>query len=93
MLSLIPALRILVTADFIDTAMKIFSGEAARVEIYRPLVYFMLFIAYANLNNHLMNFVNLKLEMNLNRAYRSQIAEKRAKLSTGTSKTTTPGIL
>ena len=80
LLSLIPALRILVTADFIDTAMKIFSGEAARVEIYRPLVYFMLFIAYANLNNHLMNFVNLKLEMNLNRAYRSQIAEKRAKL-------------
>ena len=78
--ALLPSLQLLVTAKFIDTALKIFNGSAPRGSIYSPLVYLMLIVAYNGLNWQLMSYINLKFEMTMTRVYRSAIAEKRAKL-------------
>lgn len=78
--SLLPSLQLLVTADFIDTAIDIFNGRAERSSIYTPLILLMLMVAYSYLSWQLMSFINLKAEMKLTREYRSAVAEKRAKL-------------
>ncbi|MDD2432083.1 MAG: ABC transporter ATP-binding protein [Firmicutes bacterium] len=78
--ALMPALQVMITAEFIDTALAIFNGSAIRGDIYQPLVFLMLIVAYHSLNWQLMSYVNLKFEMKLTKVYRSLIAEKRAKL-------------
>ncbi len=78
--ALMPSLQVLATASFVDTALEIFAGRAGRGEIYPPLLWLILIVAYNNLSGTLMNFVNLKLEMRLTLKYRSAMAHKRAAL-------------
>lgn len=78
--SVLPAVQVLVTAAFIDTALDIFAGNAQRSAVLTPLAGLMLIVAYNNLNWQLMSYINLKLEMRLTCVYRTEIAQKRAKL-------------
>ncbi len=78
--ALISPIQVLIIANFIDTAIDIFNGQAEKISIYLPLSLLMLIVAYSYLNEHLINFVNLKLRMRITTIYKKAIIEKRAKL-------------
>lgn len=80
LLALTSSIKMLITANFIDTAHDIFNGAAQKNSIYLPLSLFMVIIAYSYLNWQLMSYVNLKLEMRMTMLYKKTIVEKRAKL-------------
>lgn len=78
--ALISAIQLLIIANFIDTAIDIFNGQAEKSRIYLALSLLMLTVAYSYLNEHLMSFVNLRLRMHMTTVYKKAIIEKRAKL-------------
>lgn len=78
--SIIPSIQVLITASFIDTAIAIFNDDKDYNRIFIPLTGLMLIIIYQYLNNSLISYVNLKLEMNLTEIIRTEIADKRSKL-------------
>lgn len=78
--AIVPSLQVLVTAQFIDTALAIFGGTKSQADLLTPLLLLMLFVAYSGLNRQLISYANLKYEMQLTKVYRSAMAEKRAKL-------------
>ncbi len=78
--ALILSFQVLIIANFIDTAVNIFNGQAQKNSIYLPLFLLMLTIIYSYLNEHLMRFVNLKLRMRMTTLCKKDIIEKRAKL-------------
>lgn len=78
--SLVPSIQVLVTAAFVDTALDIFQQTSEQTAIYLPLLGLMLIVAYQYLNWQFMSYINLKFEMRLTEVYRSDIAEKRARL-------------
>lgn len=59
--ALISPMQVLIIADFIDTALSIFNGQAEKSSIYLPLSLLMVTVVYFYLHDHLMNFVNIKL--------------------------------
>lgn len=78
--ALVPSLTVLVTADFINTALAIFNGNVPHDNIYLPLLLLMVLIAYGYINGVLIGFVTTKMSMKLNEKFRCAIVEKRAKL-------------
>lgn len=79
--ALIPSFQVLLTADFVDTAMAIFAGTKAQTDIFSPLFLLMATVGYSGLNPQLISFVDLRFEMKLTQVYRSAMAEKRARLA------------
>ncbi len=80
LVSVLPSLQVLATAAFIDTALGIFSGKTGQSAIFPPLLCLVAIVTYNNLNWQLMSYINLKMQMRLEFAYRTRIAEKRAAL-------------
>ncbi len=80
LVSVLPSLQVLTTAAFIDTALDIFAGKAGQSAITVPLLCLIAMVAYNNLNWQLMSYINLKMAMRLEFAYRTGIVEKRAAL-------------
>lgn len=78
--ALLPAFQVLVIADFVDTALKIFEGAATQEQIYTPLLLIMAIIAYQYLSGSVISVVQLKLTMKLNESLRIAIVEKRSRL-------------
>jgi ATP-binding cassette subfamily B protein len=78
--ALIPALQVLATAGFIDTAIDIFNGRAARSQIVAPLVWILLLIAHQDITFALMGLVRNKMNMNLTETFRTAVTDKRAML-------------
>lgn len=76
----IPSIQVLVTANFIDTALAIFYGNEQYGRIFLPLAWLMVIIIYLYLNSSLLSFVNLKMEIKLTEVVRTEIVEKRSKL-------------
>ena len=77
--ALIPSLQVLAAASFIDTSINIFNGQAEKNKIVMPLVFIILLVSYEHAMA-LMHLVREKLSMNLTEAFRTAVAEKRAKL-------------
>ncbi|WNS45202.1 hypothetical protein [Paenibacillus sp. MMS20-IR301] len=77
--SLVPTFQVLATASFIDTAIRIFQGQADRSRIVLPLFWVLLFVSY-NYWMVLMGLVREKLNLNLTKAFRAAVTEKRARL-------------
>jgi len=75
--ALIPALQIVTTALFIDTAISIFNEQVKINKIIFPLVCILLLIAYQYVNFALMGFVKTKMDIKLTEAIRTAITEKR----------------
>jgi len=78
--ALVPSLQILVTASFLDTAIKIFNNQANRSDIYLPLIFIFLTVAYQYVGYALLSFVTDKMNMRLTEKFRVAVVEKRAKL-------------
>ncbi|HEX3075948.1 MAG TPA: ABC transporter ATP-binding protein, partial [Lachnospiraceae bacterium] len=79
--ALIPSLTVLITANFVDTAMNIYRGEEARSHIFTPLILYMLIILYSYTKNaFIFNFVNIRYDMKIFRFVRRMMVEKRGRL-------------
>ncbi|MHC1695225.1 MAG: ABC transporter ATP-binding protein [Eubacteriales bacterium] len=78
--ALVPSLTVLVSADFINTALAIFNGEKQRADIYLPLFFFLLIIVHQYIDWTLMSFVTSKMSMKLGEGFRAAVVDKRARL-------------
>ena len=78
--ALIPSLQVLVTADFIDTAIDIFNGQAEKSRIIMPLAGILLLISHQYITYALMGLVKTKLDLNLTEAFRTAVTDKCAML-------------
>ena len=78
--ALIPALQIVTTALFIDTAINIFNEQAEMNKIIFPLIFILVLIAHQYINFALMGLVKSKMDIKLTEAFRTAITEKRAML-------------
>ena len=78
--ALIPALQILATARFIDAAADIFTGRAEKSAVVVPLACIFLLIAHQYITFALMGLVKARMTINLTRAFRVAVTEKRAAL-------------
>ncbi|MDR1245741.1 MAG: ABC transporter ATP-binding protein/permease, partial [Clostridiales Family XIII bacterium] len=78
--ALIPALQVLATAGFIDTAIDIFNGRAEKAQIVTPLAWILVLIAHQYITFALMGLVRDKMNMNLTEAFRTAVTDKRAML-------------
>lgn len=78
--ALIPSLQVLVTAAFIDSAIKISSRQADKNDIITPLIWILLLISHQYITFILMGFVKTKMNMNLTEAFRTAVTEKLAML-------------
>lgn len=78
--ALMPSLQVFVTADFIDTAIKIFNEKSDYNDIIPPLILLILIILYSNLTGSFMAFLNEKYDIKMTEHLRGSIVEKRARL-------------
>lgn len=77
----IPSLVVLITANFIDTAIAVFSGEKSFSAIYLPILYYILVVIFQNLNYTLVyGFINIRYDMAIYHNVRSELALKRGRL-------------
>lgn len=77
----LPAVQVVVTAKFIDTAVAVAKGSKALSEIFPSLIMVVGLIGYSWISAQLIKFVEVKMELILKAKFRTAITEKRAKLS------------
>ncbi len=79
--ALTPSFTVLVTADFVDTALSIFRNEEPYHRIIIPLILYMVIILYSTLNRaFISNFIEIRYNMQMDRYFRSEMIKKRSKL-------------
>ncbi len=79
--ALTPSFTVLVTAEFVDTALSIFRNEAPYHRIIISLILYMVIILYSKLNRaFISNFIEIRYNMEMERYLRSEMIKKRAKL-------------
>ncbi|WP_027634689.1 ABC transporter ATP-binding protein [Clostridium hydrogeniformans] len=77
---IIPSIRIILVAGFLDTAIQIAKGEKGIYNIILPITLVAALIAYSWISAQLIKFVDAKLEFALRESFRVSITEKIAKL-------------
>lgn len=78
---IVPTIQVVVTADFINSAVSIVKGKSPMNTIYAPLIAVVALIAYNWISYALSNFAQVKLEIKLRQNFRTAITEKRANLA------------
>lgn len=78
---IVPTVQVVVTANFIDTAISIVKGKAEMGAIYPSLIAVVALIAYSWISNALAKFAQVRLEIAIRETFRTAITEKRAKLA------------
>ncbi|MEG2917452.1 MAG: ABC transporter ATP-binding protein [Clostridium sp.] len=76
----VPILKMISVAKFLDTAIAIVSKKMNFNDIFTPLILLVLLITYSWVSQNLIKFIDMKLEMRLRETFRVNITEKRAKL-------------
>lgn len=77
---ILPTIEILLMARFIDKAISIVQNKANYIEIVIPIILIALLVSYNWLSDKLIEFAQIKLEMNLKENYRVEIIKKIASL-------------
>lgn len=77
---LMPSFRVLATAGFIDTAVKITNHQAQTSQIIIWLIWILTIVVYEYISFSAANFARVKLEVKITEAFRAAIMEKRALL-------------
>jgi ATP-binding cassette subfamily B protein len=78
--AVIPALQVLVTASFIDKAVKIFEGKLDIRDLYISLLFLILIITFQYIDSVFMNIIKSKLSIKLNEIFKTIIIEKQARI-------------
>ncbi len=79
--ALVPSLQAVLTAQFIDTALLIFAGQASASRIGFPLLLIILLLLYQYTAQSLIGLAKTRLTLRLTETYRLAILTKRARLS------------
>lgn len=75
-----PAIKVLLFAGFIDTAIGIYQGQIMRDKIYLYIVLIMLLVAYGYLNDGLLTYVRSKRDIKIKNACKGAVIEKCSRL-------------
>ena len=75
-----PALKILTTALFVDTALAIFAGDAESGAIFRPLLYILLLLIWGQLTDVLGDMLQIRAAARRAELFRVAVFDKRARL-------------
>ena len=78
---IVPTLQVLVTAKFIDTAVWVVTGKKETGIIFPPLIAVASLISYTWISDKLIKFIEVRMELIVRSKFRTEITEKRAKLS------------
>lgn len=78
---IVPTVQVVVTANFIDTAISIVKEKTKMGAIYPSLIAVVALIAYSWISNALAKFAQVRLEIAIRETFRTAITEKRAKLA------------
>lgn len=78
--SLIPMINVWVTANFINTAIKVVTDKADVSIIALPLLFVIMVIAWNIVSGACVNFVSVRLTIRLRRVLRNTFIQKRASL-------------
>lgn len=78
--AVLPALQVLVTARFVDTAVGIFKGTMDVKQIYLPLGFLAAIVAWPLFWSNIMRIIDEKRYIRLDRLLRLRIVEKRGAL-------------
>lgn len=76
----IPALKVIYTAMFLDISIQVLNKEKAAVDIVFPLLMLMFLIAYGIVIDKIMRFISIKMKNKLRRTYRLDVVDKQAQL-------------
>lgn len=77
----IPSIMVLITANFIDTAIAIFQGSLPFGKIWMPIIFYMLVIIFTHLNYTLIyGFINVRYDMAIFHNVRAALVQKRGRL-------------
>lgn len=79
--SLLPAVSVLVTASFINTAIGILHQEVPTENIYPMLFALCAIVGYGWITEDIMKYVDSRIQIATRVKYRAEIIEKRAKLN------------
>lgn len=77
---IVPTIQVMVTAQFIDTAVSIVKGKASVGMIYPALWSIVALIAYTWISEILEKFAQVRMEIAIREKFRTAVTEKRAKL-------------
>ncbi len=77
--ALVPSIKIIETASFVDTALDIFKNGGGN-RIYTPLLLLALISAYTYCFGIFMNLINTRLTLRLGEEFRTAVTEKRSRL-------------
>ncbi len=80
-LGIISTIQVVVTANFLDNAIKILQGELEMARIYSSLLAMIGLIAYTWLFGELMRFSRTRMQLGVERKFGTAVMEKRARLS------------
>jgi ATP-binding cassette subfamily B protein len=78
--ALVPTLSIFITASFVNTALDILAGRAARQQIYGPIAFILAMTAYYILSGAAENFIICRWSLLLRSRLRPLMVDKTAKL-------------
>lgn len=78
--AIIPSLKVVITAYFIDTSISIYNGKATKEDLIPPLIYIFLVIAYQYISSAVITLVRERVNINLVEVYKIAILEKHANL-------------
>lgn len=81
LIGLIPSVQIVVTANFIDTAIAIAEGRAYVDSIYPALFGIIAMIAFIWISGLLIKFAETRMTLGIRDEFRTAITEKRARLN------------
>ena len=80
LISLIPAYQTLTIANFINTAMRIFSGDSPYSSIYLPIALILCYVVFANLAPSILGLLELSLQNRLRVILKQEMLRKRTRL-------------
>jgi ATP-binding cassette subfamily B protein len=78
---IVPTVQVLVTASFLDTAIKIVGGGLDASLIYPSLGGVVALIAYTWVSEALVRFAKVRMELSIREQFRTAITDKRARLA------------
>lgn len=81
LLGIISTVQVVVTARFIDNAISILQGDLEMARLYPSLLAVVGLIAYTWVFGALMKFAQTRMQLGVERTFRTAITEKRAKLA------------
>ena len=78
--ALLPSIKVVATAAFVDNALAVLGGTGTQRALWLSLLFLIGLMVYGYVDTVLMTFINWKYNLAMERALRTAVIEKRARL-------------